>query len=122
MMYSLTLQGMKRLLTLTPMSMMTPTWILRRLPTLACVFRANAHHYVCSATADPDADTRPSHHGPRKVLEAPCDYDALRPRFAWLPTDIIKKTFEVITQYARMPLNTILRKHFKSPNPAVNVQ
>jgi hypothetical protein len=86
-----------------------------------CVFRANAHLYVCSTNTDPDVDTRPSHHGPCKVLEAPRDYDALRPRFAWLPTDIIKKTFKVTTQYARMPLNTVLRKHFKSPNPAVNV-
>jgi hypothetical protein len=87
-----------------------------------CVFQANAHCYVCSANADPDADTHPSHHGPRKISETPRDYDALRPRFAWLPTDIIKKTFEVTTQYAQMPLNTILRKHFKSPNPAVNVR
>jgi hypothetical protein len=45
-----------------------------------CVFRANAHHYVCSANTDPDADTHPSHHGPCKVLEAPHDYDALHPR------------------------------------------
>jgi hypothetical protein len=87
-----------------------------------CVFRANAHHYVCSANTDPDVDTHPSHHGPRKVLESPHDYDALCPRFTWLPTDIIKKTFEVTTQYARMPLNTVLRKHFRSPNPVVNVQ
>jgi hypothetical protein len=100
---------------------MAPTWILRWLPT-AVFFRANAHRYVCSANADPDTDTRPCHHGPREVSEAPRDYDALRPRFAWLPTDIIKKTFEVTTQFARMPLNTILRKHFKSPNPAVNVR
>jgi hypothetical protein len=87
-----------------------------------CVFWANAHHYVCSADTDPDADTHPSHHGPRKVSEAPRDYDALRPRFAWLPTDIIKKTFKVTTQYARMPLNTVLCKCFKFPNPAVNVR
>jgi hypothetical protein len=86
------------------------------------VFRANAHRYVCSANTDPDVDTHPSHHGPRKVSEAPRDYDALHPRFAWLPTDIIKKTFEVTTQYAQMPLNTVLHKHFKSPNPAVNVR
>jgi hypothetical protein len=84
-----------------------------------CVFRANAHRY---ANADPDADACPSHHGPRKISETLRDYDALRPRFAWLPTDIIKKTFEVTTQYARMPLNTVLHKHFKSPNPAVNVR
>jgi hypothetical protein len=82
-----------------------------------CVFQANPHGYVCSANTDPDADTHPSHHGPRKVLEAPRDYDALHPRFTWLPTDIIKKTFKVTTQYERMPLNTILRKCFKSPNP-----
>jgi hypothetical protein len=50
------------------------------------------------------------------------DYDALHPHFVWLPTDIIKRTFEVTTQYARMPLNTILRKRFKSPNPAVNIR
>jgi hypothetical protein len=86
-----------------------------------CVFRANANCYVCSANADPDMDTHPGHHGPRKVLETPRDYDALHPRFAWLPTNIIKKTFEVTTQYAQMPLNTVLCKHFKSPNPVVNV-
>jgi hypothetical protein len=80
-----------------------------------CVFRANAHRYVCSANADPDT-------GPHEVSEAPRDYDALCPRFAWLPTDIIKKTFEVTTQFAWMPLNTVLRKCFKSPNPAVNIR
>jgi hypothetical protein len=87
-----------------------------------CVFRANAHRYVCSANTYPDADTHPSHHGPRTVSEAPRDYDALRPHFAWLPTDIIKKTFDVTTQYARMPLNTVLQKCFKSPNAAVNIR
>jgi hypothetical protein len=34
MMYSLTLQGMNHLLTLTPMDTMAPTWILRWLPTI----------------------------------------------------------------------------------------
>jgi hypothetical protein len=87
-----------------------------------CVCRANAHCYVCSENTDPDMHTCPNHHGPRKVSEAPRDYDALHPHFAWLPTDIIKKTFEVTTQYARMPLNSILCKCFKSPNPVVNVR
>jgi hypothetical protein len=36
-----------------------------------CVFRANAHRYVCSETTYSDADTRPNHHGPRAVSEAP---------------------------------------------------
>jgi hypothetical protein len=46
-----------------------------------CVFWANAHHYVCNVDTDPNVDTRPSHHVPCKVSEAPHDYDALRPRF-----------------------------------------
>jgi hypothetical protein len=71
---------------------------------------------------DQQTDTCPSHHGPCKILETPRDYDAFHPHFAWLPTDIIKKTFKVTTQYARMPLNTVLCKCFKSPNPAVNIQ
>ena len=87
-----------------------------------CVFRANTHRYVYNADQDNEEDTRPCHHGPRVTSDEPRDYEALRPRFAWLPADIVKKTFEVTTQYARMPLNTILRKRFKSPNPAVNVR
>ena len=30
-------------------------------------------------------------------------------------------TFETTTQYAWLPYNTVLKKHFKSPNPALNV-
>jgi hypothetical protein len=58
----------------------------------------------------------------KSIKREPKDFPALHPHFTWLPTHIIKKTFEVTTQYARMPLNTILRKCFKSPNPAVNVR
>jgi hypothetical protein len=38
-----------------------------------------------------------------------------------MPTDIIKRTFEVTTQYARMPMSSVLKKRYKSPNPALNV-
>jgi hypothetical protein len=50
------------------------------------------------------------------------DYDKLRPLFGWMNTKTIKKTFEQTTQYARMPHGTILKKHYKSPFPALNVQ
>ena len=40
----------------------------------------------------------------------------------WLPIDTIKKTFERTTQLARMPMSTILKKRYKSPNPALNVR
>jgi hypothetical protein len=49
------------------------------------------------------------------------DFEALRPFFGWLPIDLVKKTFGVTTQYARMPMSTVLMKRFKSPNPALNV-
>ena len=87
-----------------------------------CVFRASARRCARSADQGADEDTRPRHHGPRVISDEPRDYEALRPRFAWLPADTVKKTFEVTTQRARMPLNATLRKRFKSPSPAVNVR
>ena len=51
----------------------------------------------------------------------PPDYNALRPQFGWLPVDIIKKTFEATTQFARLPISTHLKERFKSPFPACNV-
>jgi hypothetical protein len=53
-------------------------------------------------------------------VQAP-DYDKLRPLFGWMPAKTIQKTFENTTQFARMPTGTILKKHYKSPYPALNV-
>jgi hypothetical protein len=50
------------------------------------------------------------------------DYGQLRPSLGWLPIDAIKKMFERTTQLARMPMSTILKKRYKSPNPALNVR
>ena len=58
---------------------------------------------------------------PRLVHTKVPTYEKFRPLFGWLPTDTIKRTFEITTQYARMPMSTILKKRYKSPNPAVNV-
>src|SRR5688500_13679094 len=49
------------------------------------------------------------------------DYEALRPYFGWLPLDVVKKTYKCTTQFARMPMSTVLKKHYKSPFPANNV-
>jgi hypothetical protein len=49
------------------------------------------------------------------------DYGQLRPRLSWLSINAIKKMFEHTTQLARMPMSTILKKQYKSPNPALNV-
>jgi hypothetical protein len=58
---------------------------------------------------------------PKEKDPAEPDYGQLRPRLGWLPIDAIKKTFERTTQLARMPMSTILKKRYKSPNPALNV-
>jgi hypothetical protein len=50
------------------------------------------------------------------------DYGQLHPHLSWLPIDAIKKMFECTTQLACMPMSTILKKWYKSPNPALNVR
>jgi hypothetical protein len=59
--------------------------------------------------------------GPKVIFKREPDYDQLRPFFGWICPDIIKKTFEHTTQYARLPAGTLLKKVYKSPNPALNV-
>ena len=48
-------------------------------------------------------------------------YDKLRPMFGWVSAERIKRTFQHTTQYARMPQGTLLKRMYKSPNPALNV-
>ncbi len=50
------------------------------------------------------------------------DFEALRPLLAYQPSNIVKKTFENTTQLARLSEGTVLKKHYKSPNPALNVE
>jgi hypothetical protein len=38
-----------------------------------------------------------------------------------LSANVIKKTYDATTQYAHIPMSTLLTKHFKSPHPALNV-
>jgi hypothetical protein len=49
------------------------------------------------------------------------DYGQLHPHLGWLPVDAIKKTFKHTTQLACMTMSTILKKWYKSLNPALNV-
>ena len=57
----------------------------------------------------------------RTIKSREPDYEKLRPFFAWLPIDTIRKTCQKTTQYARMPVNTWLKKRFRTPFPAANV-
>jgi hypothetical protein len=63
----------------------------------------------------------PTPSGPTVVSKCETDYDQLRPFFGWISPDLIKKTFQNTTQYARLPAGTWLKKVYKSPNPALNV-
>ena len=58
---------------------------------------------------------------PRSVTKKDPDFKSLRPLFGWLSPDIIKETFSMTTQYARLPSGTHLKRSFKSANPAMNV-
>ena len=50
------------------------------------------------------------------------DYAALRPYFGWSPSDIIKRTFAVTTQFARQIMrDRNLREHYRTRFPACNV-
>jgi len=55
------------------------------------------------------------------IQKAPPDFDALKPYFGYLPTDIIAKTYGTTTQFAKTSLSTVLKCNFKSPFPALNV-
>ena len=49
------------------------------------------------------------------------DFNSLRPYLGWVPSNIVQLTFKHTTQFARTPISTILKKHYKSPFPALNV-
>jgi hypothetical protein len=66
-------------------------------------------------------DPREASSAPRTIQPKEPDYATYRPNFCWLSADIIKRTFQTTTQYARIPMSTFLRKHYKAPNPAFNV-
>jgi hypothetical protein len=57
----------------------------------------------------------------RQVTVKEPDYEALRPNFGWQSTKTVRNTFKATTQYAHIPMSTHLCKHYKSPNPAMNV-
>ena len=58
---------------------------------------------------------------PRVVSKVEPDYEKLRPFFAYQPVEAIKHTWLNSTQFARIPMSTHLKRHFKSPFPAHNV-
>ena len=57
----------------------------------------------------------------RAIKPAERDYESLRKHFGWANADVVKKTFENTTQMGRLSNATHLKKHYQSPNPALNI-
>ena len=57
----------------------------------------------------------------RTIDPSPTDFEALQPKFGWLPIDVIRDTFAITTQFYRTRASTHLKKHIRSPYPACNV-
>ena len=79
--------------------------------TLRCVTQAFRHrvtHGIFETSIDPEIATVLKNGLPRTSTPSNIDYEAFKPYFAFLPTDIIKLTFNNTTQYGRMPASTKL--------------
>jgi hypothetical protein len=50
------------------------------------------------------------------------NFELLRPLFGWAPTDTIKRTFCVTTQFARGRVSDTLKQHWRSRFPACNIK
>ena len=59
---------------------------------------------------------------PQIVLPNLPDLDHLKPNFAWIPIERIKKTLEATTQYYRATVHHPFCKHFNSRFPAANIR
>ena len=101
-----------------------------------CVYHSQAHHWDYETSVFYDAyehelDTpiiqEIDHNDntleiiPKTTTKKSPNYELLHPFFVWFSTDIISKTFEHTTQYARLPTGTMMKRSFKTSNPALNV-
>jgi hypothetical protein len=83
----------------------------------------DAHSDQDMSNTKPDTDNGDHANARSRIFKVQDpDYDKFRPLSGWRNIKTIKKTLEQTTQYARMPNDTILKKHYKSPFPALNVQ
>ncbi|KAG7336583.1 reverse transcriptase RNA-dependent DNA polymerase [Nitzschia inconspicua] len=58
---------------------------------------------------------------PRMSSNSTPDFEKLRPMFGWISIETIKRTFQHTTQLARTTTGTLLKKVYRSQNPALNV-
>ena len=57
----------------------------------------------------------------RQVRARPVNFEALRPKFGWLPASTIEKTWDSTTQFYCTPMSSHMKKTYEAPFPALNV-
>ena len=58
----------------------------------------------------------------RQVKPGERDWETLQRYFGWASVDLVEKTLQVTTQMGRLSNAIHLKKHYHSPNPALNVR
>jgi hypothetical protein len=81
----------------------------------------DAHETELGMPPPDDTLPEPTSSDPKVITRLDPDYEQLRPFFGWLARELTKRTFEHTIQYARLHAGTLLKKAFKSPNPALNI-
>ena len=69
----------------------------------------------------PDSVGEPPPVSPRLLNTSTPDDEKLRPILGWQSVNTVQRTLEHTTQYTRIPHGTLLKKAYRSPNPALNV-
>ena len=69
-----------------------------------------------------DLNERQAQPEARRVKPGELDWETLRCFFGWASIDLVEKTFQVTTQMGRLSNAIHLKKHYHSPNPALNVR
>ena len=70
-------------------------------------FKALIDHVMMSTTDGANATHDVNAH---EVKVQDRDWESIGPCLAWAPIDVIKKTFDITTQFARLPANSVMKK------------
>ena len=57
----------------------------------------------------------------QRVKPGVCDWETLQHFFGWFSVDLVERTFQAMMQMGRLSNAVHLKKHYCSPNPALNV-
>ena len=92
---------------------------------IVVIFAYEIQRNSTSSSSDPTTSDHTPHTTSNRTTRSqakPRDYESLRPFFLHQSADVIKRTFEATTQYARTNIGSLqLKKTFRTPFAACNV-